>query len=118
LVTEINGTVRDTRAVPATTGRQRLNVWLPAGIKGRALRATLTGASALQVWGWTALTKAWGESQGYTPTVCMEDIQKLQEKTLMSNEQRMQTKPLVQIEQQRLERAFLQVGPENGQTGG
>ena len=129
IVTEINGAVRDTRTIPATTGRQRVNVWLPAGIKGRSLRATLTGPTALQLWGFTALTKPWGTSQGYTPQTLLEAIQKLQEKSLtaneqrqsnktfVSNEQRVSTKPLVQIEQQRQERPFLQVGESVGNRG-
>ena len=117
LTTHINGVVRDTRTVPATTGRQRVNVWLPAGIKGRALRATLNGATALQVWGWSALTKALGQSQGYTPTACLESIQKFQEKTFMEAERRTSNKPLVQIDQQRQERPFLQVGEGMGNRG-
>ena len=122
VTTEINGTVRDTRTVPATTGRQRVNVWLPAGIKGRSLRVQLDGGSALQLWGLVALVKELGSSQGYTPKGCLEAIQALQDKSflaneqrtqntsLLANEQRVSTKPLVTIDQQRLERPFLQVG--------
>jgi len=122
IVTEINGTVRDTRTIPATTGRQRVNVWLPAGIKGRALRATLTGGTALQLWGFSAMIKPLGSSQSYQPQTLLEAIQNMQEKSLTTNEQRqsskpfvvneqrVSTKPLITIEQQRLEKAFLQVG--------
>jgi hypothetical protein len=122
VVTEINGTVRDTRTLPATTGRQRVNVWLPAGIKGRSLRATLTGGTALQLWGFSAMVKPLGSSQAYTPQTLLEAIQQLQEKSLTTNEQRqsakpfvvneqrVSTKPFITIEQQRVEKAFLQVG--------
>ena len=122
VTTEINGTVRNTQTLPATTGRQRINVWLPAGIKGRALRAVLDGPTALQLWGFTAMTKSLGSSQGYAPRSLLEAIQQLQEKNLLENEQRITSKsllaneqrvsnrPFVQIEQQRLERPFLQVG--------
>ena len=99
ITTEINGTVRDTRTIPATTGRQRVNVWLPAGIKGRALRATLNGASALQLWGFTAMVKPLGTSQAYQPQTLLDAINKLEEKSLTANEQRQSSKSFVSNEQ-------------------
>ena len=51
--------------LPATSGRQRVNVPVRTGLKGHDLQIQADSASPLQLWGLIARLKAWGMTHGY-----------------------------------------------------
>ena len=63
----VEGVVRCTLRIPATTGRVRLNLNLPAGLKGKIFRVTCTSTAFFQLWALDGYLKPWGTTLGYQP---------------------------------------------------
>lgn len=102
----LEGVLRDTRVIPATLGRQRLDVAVPASLKGRSLRVTASSGSDFQVWQWLAMTKPWGKSHGYSPRSCQEQVSARQERSLTSGAERRSEVGLMKVDSVRIEKAF------------
>jgi len=56
---------RSTLRLPATTGRVRLHVLLPAGLKGKVFRVTCTSTAFFQLYSLEGWLKPWGTAIGY-----------------------------------------------------
>ena len=63
----LDGILKDTRPLFATSGRQRINHLLPAGMKARNVRVEMESASLFQLWGLVGDYKSIGNVHGYQP---------------------------------------------------
>jgi hypothetical protein len=95
VTTYLDGVARDVRTLGPTSGRQRVNHLLPAGLKGHTVRLTATATQPFQLWQVQPMQKAWGRAQGYTPAPALEAFQGLQQESVMAT-----------VDGQRVERAL------------
>lgn len=68
----LDGALKDTRPLFATSGRQRVNHLLPAGLKARNFRVEMQSASLFQLWGLVGDFKSIGNVHGYSQVTLLQ----------------------------------------------
>ena len=99
VTTYIDGssTAADSRSLSATTNRQRVPLFVPAGLKGRSYRVTLSSTSSFQLYGLTGDFKAWGGRRGWQPHSFFTQQTELQEHSFMQISTQLVERPLLQV---------------------
>ena len=97
VTTYIDGTEADSRGVSATTNRQRVPLFVPAGLKGRSYRVTLSSTSSFQVYGLTGEFKAWGGRRGWQSQSFFTQQTELQQHSFMQISTQLVERPLLQV---------------------